>query len=317
MNIVNVAEAVRANPVIAAKSAIALVHDSLPKSAIQNGDDCAAIPEADGSWLLLAAEGIIPALLKSDPELAGRSAVLANVNDIYAMGGRPLALVDVVGTPDSESLRLILKGMRDNAARFGVPIVGGHLQPYVQESMLAMAILGRAQKLITSFDAKAYDILVLVTNMDGLWLEKANYYNCTQAKHDANLIHNLELLPQAAEKGLVKSGKDVSNAGIAGTLLMLCECSKVGCILECDAIPSPKAELTDENLAKWLTAFFSYGFILALKEKDLADFAKPFLDLGLICTKIGKFIPERKVFLKYAASKTVLRDLENDPLLGW
>lgn len=50
------------------------------------GDDCAAIADGDG-YLLLAAEGLLPQFLASDPWFAGWSAVMVNVSDIYAMGG--------------------------------------------------------------------------------------------------------------------------------------------------------------------------------------------------------------------------------------
>ena len=65
--------------------------------AIWNGDDAAAIPDGE-NYLLLAAEGIIPSLIELNPYLAGRSAVLANVNDIYAMGGKPLSCLNLVGS---------------------------------------------------------------------------------------------------------------------------------------------------------------------------------------------------------------------------
>src|SRR5579885_585743 len=54
-------------------------------SDITIGDDAASIKTQDG-YLLLAAEGTYPPLLKSNPYLAGRTSVLTNVNDIYAMG---------------------------------------------------------------------------------------------------------------------------------------------------------------------------------------------------------------------------------------
>ena len=66
---------------------------------VQLGDDTAAIRTNDG-YLLLAAEAIHPPLIEDNPYLAGRAAILANVNDVYAMGGRPLALVDTIISPD-------------------------------------------------------------------------------------------------------------------------------------------------------------------------------------------------------------------------
>ncbi|MGH7806548.1 MAG: AIR synthase related protein, partial [Thermodesulfobacteriota bacterium] len=90
------------------------------------GDDAAAIKTQDG-YLLLAAEGIYPLLLKSNPYLAGRTSVLTNVNDIFAMGGRPLAVLDVLFGSDVEEVKEVLRGIRDNASRYSVPVVGGHL----------------------------------------------------------------------------------------------------------------------------------------------------------------------------------------------
>ena len=58
------------------------------------GDDAAAI-KSEGQYLLLAAEGIYKPLLKSNPYLAGRTSILTNINDIYSMGGRPVAVLEV------------------------------------------------------------------------------------------------------------------------------------------------------------------------------------------------------------------------------
>ena len=98
----------------------------LPGGQVHLGDDAAAIETKDG-YLLLAGEGVYPPLLKSNPYLAGRTSVLTNVNDIYAMGGRPTAIVDVLISSDNEEAGEVLRGIRDNAARYGVPVVGGHI----------------------------------------------------------------------------------------------------------------------------------------------------------------------------------------------
>ena len=62
------------------------------------GDDTAVIELPEGN-LLLATEVIYPPLVEAAPYLAGRSAVLANVNDVYAMGGYPIAIVDTILAP--------------------------------------------------------------------------------------------------------------------------------------------------------------------------------------------------------------------------
>ena len=282
---------------------------------IRNGDDASAIPDGSGGWLLLAAEGIIPDLLKTDPELAGRCAVLANINDIYAMGGRPTAMVDVIGVPDDAVLAALCKGMRDNALRFGVPIVGGHVHAADVPST-ALAILGRASRLITSFEARPGDALVLVTNLDGVWMEGSNYWNCTLPRHDAMLVRNLELVPRAAELGLVHAGKDVSMAGIAGTVTMLAEASRVGAVIDVDAVQMPEG-YGPERLEAWMRAFFSYGFVFAVDKGHLGNVRNMFHAAGLWAEAIGSFVGGSAVSLGSGERKALLQDWAVRPLTGF
>ena len=67
-----------------------------PPPAVANGDDCAAIPDGDGH-LLFAIEGFVEDFVAQQPWFAGYCGVMVNVSDIYAMGGRPLAVVDAHG----------------------------------------------------------------------------------------------------------------------------------------------------------------------------------------------------------------------------
>src|ERR1700688_3657917 len=89
------------------------------------GDDCAAIRDGE-SWLLLAAEGMLPTFVADDPWFAGYSAVMVNLSDVSAMGGRPLAIVDVLWAPGLSQAGPIWEGMIAASKAYGVPIVGGH-----------------------------------------------------------------------------------------------------------------------------------------------------------------------------------------------
>jgi len=114
------------------------------------GDDCAAIPDGDG-WLLFAAEGMLPSFVADDPWFAGYSAVMVNVSDVSAMGGRPVAIVDVLWTPGFDQSGQIWEGMSAASKAYGVPIVGGHTTLIKSgPPFLAAAVLGRAKQLITS-----------------------------------------------------------------------------------------------------------------------------------------------------------------------
>jgi len=81
------------------------------------GDDAAVLRAEDGGYLLLAADGILSALVEQDPVRAGRAAVLVNVNDIYAMGGRPLALVNVLAGVDERQIESLSQGIREECRR--------------------------------------------------------------------------------------------------------------------------------------------------------------------------------------------------------
>jgi uncharacterized protein len=315
MTLTALAGALRASPVFRGKAHIRPVAEVLAErvgtGAIRNGDDTAAIPDGDG-WLLFAAEGIVPALVRRDPYLAGRCAALANVNDVYAMGGRPMALVDVIGTTDDETARQLCRGLRDGAARYGVPIVGGHVLRTAADVSLSVAIIGRARALVTSFDAVPGDRLVLVTNSDGRWLADHGFWNATLTRNDAELPGHLELLPRAAEAGLVRAGKDVSMSGVSGTLVMLAESSRVGARLEIDRFAPPAGV----PLLGWLLAFMSYGFLLAVAPARLAELAAPFRARGLEATDVGEIIEGSTVTLASGTAEARLWDWRAVPFTG-
>ena len=75
------------------------------------GDDAAVIPWRDG-FLLLAADGIMPQLLINEPYAAGKASVIVTVNDIYSMGGRPIALVNVLAYGEEEARDRVVEGIR-------------------------------------------------------------------------------------------------------------------------------------------------------------------------------------------------------------
>src|ERR1700683_2429006 len=149
-------ERLRASPALAAKADIGIVAArlGLAQGAIPVGDDCAAIPDGDGH-LLFPAEGFISAFVDADPWFAGYCAVMVNLSDVAAMGGRPVAVVDVMWAPKREKTGAIWEGLAAASGLYGVPIVGGHTTVTKSgDAHLAAAVLGKAQRLITSFDAR-------------------------------------------------------------------------------------------------------------------------------------------------------------------
>ena len=276
------------------------------------GDDCAAIPDGSG-YLLMAAEGMLPSLVETEPWFAGWCAVMVNVSDIYAMGGRPIAVVDTLWSQATAMSEALLDGMRAASETYGVPIVGGHTNGHSPYNALSVAILGRANRLLTSFDAQPGDRLLLATDFRGKPHPKHPFWNAATAADPVQLRGDLALLPYLAESGLCGAGKDVSMGGLVGTLLMLLETSNCGAVLHLDAVPCPPAL----PLERWLLCFPSYGFLLSVRPEKVDTVRSLFHQRDLICEAIGEIQAMPQLILQNQEETTVFWDLSEQALTGF
>jgi AIR synthase-related protein len=311
-------ESLRSSPRLAEKLNLRNLWDVIPGVCevdgrnVILGDDAAAIETNDG-YLLAAAEGVYPELLKSNPYLAGRTSVLTNVSDIYAMGGRPIAILDVLFSPYLEEVNDIVRGIKDNACRYHVPIVGGHLNCKTNFSSLSVFILGRATRLVSSFNAKEGDDLVFVCSLDGKFYSGFNFWDSSSELSSEDALRQLEVFPRLAEEGKIDTAKDVSMAGLIGSVLMLLECSGKGAEIQIERIPKPYAI----SLRDWLITFPSYGFILSIRPQYTTEVKKIFDSINLTCEVIGKIIGGTNVlFVKNDGEKRLFWDIEAQPLIG-
>jgi AIR synthase-related protein len=292
------------------------VHDLLRgvgHPAVAIGDDCAAIPDGDG-YLLLAIEGLLASFVEKEPWFAGYCAVMVNVSDIYAMGGRPIAIVDAVWTNGADRAGPIWDGMTTAAAKYVVPIVGGHTNSRSPSGdHLAAAILGRASTLLTSFDTRPDDVLIAAIDLRGEWFGPYPYWNASTTAGGARLRGDLELLPRLAEEGLCRAAKDISMGGIVGTAVMLAECSGVGFSMDLDAIPKPAGA----TLEKWLTAFPSFGFLLAVDPAHADAIVARFNDRGITAAAIGTCTADGLCVLRDdAGAEATFWNLNDEAFIG-
>ncbi len=281
-------------------------------SEVLMGDDCAAIPDGEG-YLLLAAEGMMPDFVTTDPWFAGWSAVMVNVSDIYAMGGRPIAVVDTLWSQDVAISQPLLTGMSAAAKAYGVPIVGGHTNSRSEYNALSVAILGRARQLISSFHAQPGDRLLMAIDLRGKLHPKYPFWNAATATDPTRLRGDLELLPKLAENGLCAAGKDISMGGVIGTTLMLLETSKCGAVVDLDAVPRPSGIPFD----RWLVSFPSYGFLLSVRPENVPAVEQLFRDLQITCEDIGEVTDSSQLILKFQKESTMFWDFDREQLTGF
>jgi len=297
-------------------AAVSILLPSACPSSILIGDDCAAIPDGDG-WLLFAIEGFLNEFLEREPWFAGYCGVMVNLSDIYAMGGRPIAVVDAIWSRDTAHARPVLEGLAAASRVYGVPVVGGHSNARGDREQLSVAVLGRARALLTSFDARAGDVLLVVIDHRGAYHEPSSNWDASTGKPGAQLREDLEILPGLAEAGLCRAAKDISMAGVLGTALMLLECSRVGALIDVSAIPCP-AEVT---LARWLLSTFpSFGFILAVAPQHVEEVIGRFKARTLPCAAVGRCDDSSVVRLCDGAQEdreaVLAWDFRAQPLIG-
>ena len=293
------------NAAVAAKATIQQSYRPAHNLAghIRVGDDCAAIPESDG-FLLFAAEGMLETFVADDPWFAGYCAVMVNLSDVAAMGGRPLAIVDVLWTPNLPQSATIWDGMAAASRAYDVPIVGGHTTVTGTGSVfLAAAVLGKAKKLITSFDAQPGDDLLMVVDLRGSYRGEKPFWNASVGAPAQRLQDNLRLLPILAEQGWCCAGKDISNGGVVGTLSMLLECSKVGAELWLDRLPRPK----NVALEHWLISFPSFGYLLSVAREYSSKTIALFEELGIACARVGHVTASPSITLFYGSAHEIFR----------
>ncbi|SMH49390.1 putative N-acetyltransferase, MSMEG_0567 N-terminal domain family [Rathayibacter oskolensis] len=216
------------------------------------GDDGAPVPGTD---VVAVCDAIIPSMVERHPEWAGWCSVLVNVNDLTAMGATGVGLLDAIGARDAAFAARIVSGIRDAAEAWGLPVLGGHTQLGVPAA-LTVTGLGRAAAPVPGAGAIG-DELSATADLSGGWRPgfAGAQWDSTSGRRGG------ELRAMAASVGLARprAAKDVSMAGLVGTVGMLAEASGGGAVLDLAAVPAPEAA----GLGDWLACFPGFAMITA------------------------------------------------------
>jgi selenophosphate synthetase-related protein len=297
----------RALPGVRAKADIGLVADVLGGGDwyAGPGDDGAVLPDGAGS-VVVGGEAILPAFVAADPYGAGIAAVLANVNDLAAMGARPVAILDTVVGPE-ETARQILRGMHWAAGRYDVPIVGGHLTRTDGPPALSAFGIGRADRVLSATAAAAGQVLVLGCGLDGSMRTDFLFFASFEQRGD-RLAGDVRLLAELAAAGTAVAAKDVSMAGLVGSLAMLLEPGRLGVTVDLDALPTPAGV----PLADWLSCFPAFAFLLTCPADRVEDCLAGFRARGLSAAALGEVDDTGQVRLSRAGAVATVFDLTRE-----
>ncbi|MGZ8596974.1 MAG: AIR synthase related protein [Actinomycetota bacterium] len=295
-----------------AKASIGLVAETLgPTDWLHGpGDDAAVVSTGPDGSMLAAGEAIWPPFVEADPHGAGIAAVVANVNDIAAMGGRSLGLVDTIVGPESIA-RPVLEGIRHAAQLYGIPVVGGHLTVRDGPPSVSAFIVGRAETVLASSNAHAGLVLLVAAAPEGRLHPDFPFFSSLHEREEG-LAGDVEVLPTIAERGWCQAAKDISMAGLLGSLAMLLEPTLTGVVVDLDAIPRP----ADVPIGSWLDVFPSFGFLLCVPEDHVEDCRAVFVERGLACEAVGVLDDGGVLRVRLGAEEAVLLDLAREGVTG-
>lgn len=207
-------------------------------------DDAGVFKVSDDLALVQSVDIFTPSV--DDPYTFGQIAAANSVSDIYAMGGKPLTALSIIGFPiETMSHRImnqILRGGVDKMEEAGVSIVGGH-SIKDNEVKFGFAVTGtiHPEKIITNDKAQPGDNLVLTkplgTGVIGFasQIGKASaesLYTISQSMAELNKIPAEVMVDMG-----VKTATDVTGFGLLGHLSEIAEQSKVTVEIFVDQVP--------------------------------------------------------------------------------
>jgi len=286
-----------------------------------NKDDAAAYDLGNGTSVLSTTDFFMP--IVDDPFTFGKIAATNAISDIYAMGGKPLMAISILGWPvnvlSPEIAREVIRGGRAVCDDAGIPLAGGHSIDS-PEPIFGLAVTGiiensrlkqnnKAVEGCEIFLTKPLGIGILTTAQKKKKIEPGHIDAAIQAMTTLNKI-GAEI---SALEG-VATLTDITGFGLLGHLGEICEGSGISAIIDFDKVPLlPNTkkylemdcvsggtknnfksyghtieEMTMEQRNILCDAQTSGGLLVIVKQEGVSEFLKMTADAGLSLQSIGQ-----------------------------
>ena len=230
--------------------------------------DDAAVWQVDAETCVIATTDFFMPMV-DDPGDFGRIAATNAISDVYAMGGRPILALAIVGMPIDKlppaTIRAILNGGAEVCGRAGIPVAGGHSID-APEPIYGLAVIGlvHPDRLRRNSDAQVGDVLILTKGI-GIGVYSAAFKKgALDAAGYAEMIGSTTLLNRIgsdlADDPAVHAITDVTGFGILGHGLEVARGAGARLVVDAASLP-------------WLTqaeALAQAGFITGASGRNWA-----------------------------------------------
>jgi selenide,water dikinase len=189
-----------------------------------------------------------------DPFSYGQIAAANSLSDIFAMGGRPLTALNILGFPADlvrpRVISAILRGGLAKAAEVGCALIGGH-SIRNPEPIYGLAVTGivDVRHVTTNANARPGDLLVLTkplgTGIATTAIKRGLASRALQKRVIALMSKINTVGAELAERDLVRAATDITGYGLIGHLVSLCRASGVSADIDPNAVPMISDEISD------------------------------------------------------------------------
>jgi selenide, water dikinase len=271
-----------------------------------------------------------------DPYMFGQIAAANSLSDVYAMGGVPKTVMNVVGYPikklGADTLAEILRGAADKVKEAGALTVGGHSVDD-QEPKFGLSVTGlvHPDKVWKNVGAKTGDVLVLTKPLGVGILTTGIKRNVVSPEQEADVTETMAMLNKVAAEALMpyspSAVTDVTGFGLLGHGSEMARGSDVSFEIYAEQVPvlDGAVELAKEGVVpggsksnhKWLSddvlyeeilpeeqlvlcdAITSGGLLVSLSEAEAGPYVEALQTRGLAHASIVGRVTERKEKLIY------------------
>ncbi len=306
-----IVDAVRQYAGVSGKGPIAAVSAAIDVSDPVHGPgDDGAIVEVGDHRVVVCGEALSPPFVAADPYGAGIAAVLANVNDVAAMGGIPLGIVNTLVGP-AEMTAEVMRGMVDASKMYGVPIVGGHLTERPGDTSVSAFAVGDAPGVLSMANVAEGQAVLFAGFLDGEMRTDFPFFRSIDQQSD-RFARDIRVLAEVSGARVAASAKDVSMAGSLGSLAMLLEFKGLGASIDLDRLPVPE----NTDFLQWLICFPSYAFWLTCEPETAEACRGIFHRADLHCEIVGTVSSDSVLTVSGAGDQLELLDFGSDSITG-